>query len=80
MNLAAEVKQKNDHLLLQGIELQRQLHLTLNKPAFSSFLITFVLAPLLVGAVAGVAAAPKGSRARQLVRIALPGLRFIPFL
>ena len=51
MKLIAEIKQKNDQLLLQRAELQQQLHARLNAPEFTSFLITFAVAPFIIGAI-----------------------------
>lgn len=79
MNLVVEVKQKSDRLALQGAELQQCLNLALKKPAFSSFLITFVFAPLLVGVVVGIVSAPTGSTMQRIFRVAFPGLRLLPF-
>jgi hypothetical protein len=75
MSLTAEVKQKNNQLLLQCTALQQQLDVRINTPEFSSFLVTFAIAPFLVGVVTGLSHAPKGTLAHQLYRIAFPGLR-----
>lgn len=79
MNLTVAVKQKNEQLLLQSVELQRQLHARLAAPEFSAFFITFGVAPLLAGVVAGAVFAPKSSLSHKLCRAAFPGLRLWPF-
>lgn len=79
MDLIAEAKQKNNHLLSQNAVLQQHLRAKVNAPEFSSFLITFTVAPFIVGVVAQLALAPKGSMLHRLYRVALPGLRFWPF-
>ncbi|WP_331343848.1 hypothetical protein [Cellvibrio sp. UBA7661] len=58
MKLITEIKQKNDRLLLQRAELQKQLHIRLNVPVFTSFIITFAVAPFIIGAVAGFTVTP----------------------
>lgn len=77
MNLSAEVKCKSEQLSLQSIELQRHLNLRLNSPRFSSFLITFTLAPLLLGVIVAASCAPKGTLAYRLWRIIIPGVRLL---
>lgn len=78
MSLAAEVKQKNNQLLLRHAVLQQQLTVRAKTPKFSSFLITFAIAPFIVGVVAGFSLTPKGTLPNQLCRIAIPGLRLWP--
>ncbi len=78
MSLSATVKQKNEQLLIQRTELQQCLQVRLDAPGFSSFFITFALAPLLVGAIAGAVSSPKGSVSYQLCRLVFPGLRLWP--
>ena len=58
MNLIAEIKRKNDQLLLQRVGLQQQLHARLNAPAFASFLITFAAAPFIIGAITRITVTP----------------------
>lgn len=79
MSLTIEVKQKNEQLLLQALALQNHLHERVNAPRFSSFFVTFGIAPLLVGVVAGIVLAPKGAMSRRLCHLAFPGLRLWPF-
>jgi hypothetical protein len=50
MNLEALVKHKSDQLLLKRAALQQSLHARINTRYFSSFFITFVIAPFIVGA------------------------------
>ncbi len=78
MDLIAEVKQKNDQLLLQNTVLQRSLCTRINTSKFRSFLVTFAVAPFIVGAVASLGA--NSSMSHQLRRVTLSGLRFwLPF-
>jgi len=78
MDLIAEIKQKNDQLLLQNAVLQQYLRARINTPKFSSFLITFTLAPFIVGAAARFILKVNSPGLHQLRRVALSGLRFWP--
>lgn len=78
MDLTTEVKQKNDQLVLQTIQLQRHLCERVDSPLFRSFLTTFVVAPFIVGAASRLLLGPKAALPRHLLRAALPGLRFWP--
>lgn len=80
MDLMAEAKQKNDQLFLKNAVLQQHLCARVNAPKSSSFLITFILAPLIVGAVAQLALGAKQSVSHPLYRVVLSGLRFWPLL
>jgi len=76
MDLATEVKRKNEALLMQGILLQHRLSTVSARPEFTSYLITFILAPFVVGTVAPVAlGAKKSSLALTLYRAVFPVLR-----
>lgn len=76
MDLIADAKQKNDQLLLQNVVLQQHLCASVNTSEFRSFLITFAIAPFIVGAAAQLAITSKGSLSHQLYRAILPCLRF----
>jgi hypothetical protein len=80
MNLMAKVKQKNNQLLLRSAALEQQLQARVNNPEFGSFLITFIAAPFIVGAVTHYALGSSGVAPRKLYRIALPGLKLWSFL
>lgn len=73
MDLRAEIKQKNEQLLLQNAILQQSLCVRVNTPQFSSFLLTFVVGPLIVGAVAQRTLGSKSSASHRLYRAILPG-------
>lgn len=75
MRLTVRIKQKREQLLLQNAKLQNQLHTRINSPGFNSFLVTFVIGPFFVGAIARFAVVPKRSIHEQLYRAALPALR-----
>jgi hypothetical protein len=78
MDLKAKVKLKSDQLSLQNANLQQHLCARVNTPEFSSFFISFVVAPFVVGAVMRIALGPKDSTAYRLYRAILPGLRTLP--
>lgn len=78
MDLIAEIKQKNDQLLLKNAVLQQYLCARINTPTFSSFLITFTLAPFIVGAATQLILEANSPISHQLRRVALSGLRFWP--
>lgn len=78
MNLIAELKQKNDRLLLQNALLQQNLHAIISTPHCSSFLITFAVIPFMVGVVTQFAMGANSSMSHHLRLIALSGLRFWP--
>jgi hypothetical protein len=78
MDLTAKVKQKNDQLLLQNVILQQHLCARVNNPKISSFLITFIIAPVIVGVVAQrvLGSEDKKSASHRLYRAVLPGWQF----
>ncbi len=75
MGLVAEVKQKNDQLRLQGILLQQHLRERVNTPEFSSFLVTFAVAPFLVGLITRLSPGSRGFISHYLYRTAIPALK-----
>lgn len=78
MDLIAEVTQKNDQLLLQHAKLLEYFCTRINTPKFGSFLITFTVAPFIVGAVIQLGLGANGLISRQLRTVTLSGLRFLP--
>jgi len=76
MDLKAEIRQKNDQLLMQNSILQQHLCARVNAPQIRSFLLTFVVAPLIVGAIAQRAVGSKSSASHRLYRAILPGWQF----
>lgn len=78
MDLIAEAKQNNEQLLLQNASLQQLLCKRGSAPAFSSYLVTFILTPFIVGAAAQVTLSSKGPTSNWLHLAALPWLRFWP--
>lgn len=78
MDLIAEVKQKNDQLLLQNAVLQQHLCTRINTSTFSSFLITFTVAPFIVGATTQFVLGANSLISHQLRRAALSSLRLWP--
>lgn len=52
MDLVTQVELKNSQLLLKRIELQQGLDARAHTPYFKSFLITFVVAPFVLGVIA----------------------------
>lgn len=78
MDLIAELKQKNDQLLLKNAVLQQCLCTRINKPECSSFLITFTVAPFIVGVITQLVLGANSSMSHQLRSAALSGLRFWP--
>lgn len=75
MNLMAEVKLKNSQLLLRNAAFEQQLQARVNAPRIGSFLITFIVAPFIVGAVAHCALGSNRGLPHKFYRVALPGLR-----
>ena len=78
MDLIAEAKQKNEQLLVKNLMFQQCLCARVNAPEFKSFLITFIAAPVIVGAAAQLAFGSKGLMPHHLYRSVLPGLRLLP--
>jgi hypothetical protein len=76
MDLIAEIKRKNDQLLLQNTVLQQCWCARINTSKISSFLITFAIAPFIAGAVTQLVLGAKILMSHQLYRVALSGLRF----
>jgi hypothetical protein len=78
MDLEAAVKQKSDQLLLQNAILQQRLCARVNNPKISSFLITFIVAPFGIGAVAQRVLGSKDnmSTSRRVFSAVFPGLQF----
>ena len=72
MKLIAEIKQKNELLLLQRAELYRQLGARINAPAFRPFFVTFIAAPFLLGFLAKFSSA---HQRQSLFQLALGVLR-----
>lgn len=74
MDLEEKVKHKSSQLLLQNSILQQRLCAKVNTSEFGSFLITFIVAPFIVGAVAqgALGCKDKSSASRRLTRAALP--------
>lgn len=75
MNLKAKVKQKNNQLMLRNVALEEQLYARVNAPEFGSFLVTFIAAPLIFGAIAHHALGSRKSAPPKLYRAALAGWR-----
>ncbi|HSX50308.1 MAG TPA: hypothetical protein VLF09_05095 [Cellvibrio sp.] len=75
MNLMTEVKQKNKQLLLRDAALEQKLSARVNTPAIGSFLVTFIAAPFIIGAMAHCVLGSNRAASRRLYRLALPGLR-----
>jgi hypothetical protein len=75
MDLATKVKLKNSELLVQGAALQQRIEARVDVPGFRSFLVTFVVAPFLVGAAIRLLPGDTGITARHLIRIIFPELR-----
>jgi len=78
MDLIAEAKQKNEQLLAKNLIFQQCLRARVNAPEFKSFLITFIVAPVIVGAAAQLVFGSKESMSHYLYRAVLPGLRLLP--
>ncbi len=76
MDLIAEIKRKNDQLLLQNTVLKQCWCARINTSKFSSFLITFAIAPFIAGAVTQLVLGTKFLMSHQLYRVASSGLRF----
>lgn len=76
MELMAEIKQKNDQLLLQNAVLQQCWCARINTSKFSSFLITFAIAPFIAGVVTQLGLGANSYMSHQLYCVALSGLRF----
>lgn len=72
MDLKAQVKQKNEQLLLQNAILQKSLRARVNAPGLSSFLLTFIVAPFVFGAIAQLGLGSKDSVSHRLYRAVLP--------
>lgn len=71
MKLTTEIKQKNEQLILQRAELQKQFCARLNAPHFSSFFVTFAVAPFLLGAAAKFSHTTQPMTLIQLYRLAI---------
>lgn len=80
MDLITAIKQKNDQLSLQNIQLQQHLRFRVDTPQFRSFLTTFVILPFVVGVAAQLALKSKNPTASYLLSAVLPGLKFLPLL
>lgn len=76
MDLIAVVKQKNDQLSAQHLLLQEHLVIRASTPHFRSFVATFIIAPLIVGAVARLVLGSKPSLYRHIFLAVLPRLKF----
>ena len=61
MDLMAEVKRKNRQLLLRRAQLQMSFRVRANTPYFNSFVVTFIVAPFLMGAATHLATTPMGA-------------------
>lgn len=74
MDLEEKVKHKSNQLLLQNSILQQRLCAKVNTSEFGSFLITFIVAPFIVGAVAqsALGSKDKNSASHRFTRAALP--------
>jgi hypothetical protein len=72
MDLKTEVIQKNERLLLQNAILQRNLSARVNTLGLRSFLLTFVVAPFVFGAVVQLGLGSKDSVSHRLYRAVLP--------
>lgn len=75
MDLATRVKLKNSELLVQAVSLQQQLGARVDATGFRSFLITFVVAPFVIGAAIRLLPGDTGIMTRQFFRIIFPELR-----
>lgn len=78
MDLIAEAKLKSDQLSLQNAVLQQHLCARVKASELSSFLITFIAAPFIVGAAAQLVLGANSAVSHRLYRALLPGLRFWP--
>jgi hypothetical protein len=75
MDLMARVIQKNEQVSLQNVVLQQHLCARVNISGFSSFLVTFTVAPFIIGAVVQRTFRPKTATRQRLWHFALPVLR-----
>ncbi|MEN0036894.1 MAG: hypothetical protein AAGC78_07485 [Cellvibrio sp.] len=75
MDLATRVKLKNSELLVQGLALQQQIEARVEVPGFRSFLVTFIVAPFIMGAAIRLLPGNTGMKARYVLRIIFPELR-----
>jgi ACR3 family arsenite efflux pump ArsB len=76
MDLKAVIKKKNEQLSLQNSLLQQHLCARVNAPEFGSFLLTFIVAPFIVGVITRRAIGSKDSASHRLYRAILPGWQF----
>lgn len=77
MSLTLSIKQKNEELLLKKSVIQETLSERLSVPECSSFLITFALAPFVVGAaISLLGRGTKHGFSRFLGLAFVPGLRW----
>jgi hypothetical protein len=79
MNLLAEIKQKNERLLVENLILQQQLGARVNPPEFTAFFTTFAVIPFLAGAVIQYVFSSGITTPKKLCRTLLPGLRLWSF-
>ena len=78
MDLIAEVKRKNNQLIVQHILLQKNFRERTSTPYFSSFLITYLAAPFAMGFIAHRMTTPMGALSLPVWRLLLTLLRQQP--
>lgn len=78
MKLILAIKQKNEELRLKNSEIQQRLHERKTTPECRSFLVTFVFAPLVVGAVVRLVFGEKWNYSQHLARTIFPSMGLLP--
>ena len=76
MDLKAQIKQKNDQLLVQNSILQQYLRARACTPRFSSYLLTFVIAPMIAGVITQRTFSSRNSATHPLYRALLSSWHF----
>lgn len=71
MKLATEIKLKNEQLILQRAELQKQFFVRLNAPNFRSYFVTFIAIPFLAGAIVKLSNTIRPMTLLRLYRLAI---------
>lgn len=78
MGLIAEVKRKNNQLTAQHIQLQKNYRERISTPYFSSYVITFMAAPFMMGFITHRVTTPVGALSLPVCRLLLMFLRQQP--
>lgn len=78
MDLIAEVKRKNNQLTALHIQLQKNFRERISVPYFSSYSITFMTAPFIIGFIAHRVTTPMGALSVPVCRLLLMLLRQQP--